>query len=165
MAHHPHSPARCGIVPPYILEALAQHDDAVVREAADRTLALTAGFGENRSTTTPQSSAEGATAPREHRSVYDARNSETLPGHLVRDEGAAAAQDVAVNEAYDGLGDTWTLYEDVVRPELHRRQRPHPDRLGAFRAALRQRLLGRHSRWSSATATACCSTASPSPST
>jgi len=113
MAHHPHSPARCGIVPPYILEALAQHEDAVVREAADRTLALTAGFGETRAATTPQSSAEGATAPREHRSVYDARNSENLPGHLVRDEGAAAAQDVAVNEAYDGLGDTWTLYQDV----------------------------------------------------
>ena len=80
MIRHSHSPARCGIVPPYILEALAQHDDAVVREAADRTLALTAGFGERRSTTPQQSTAEGATAPREHRSVYDARNQESPPG-------------------------------------------------------------------------------------
>ena len=56
---------------------------------------------------------EGVTAPREHRSVYDAHGTENLPGRLVRDEGAPATHDVAVNEAYDGLGDTWTLYRDV----------------------------------------------------
>ncbi len=107
-----HSRSICGIVPPYILEALAEHDDAVVRDAATRTIAMTTTFGEQRAATTP-SAAEGAVAPREHRSVYDAGNQENLPGKLVRDEGAAPTHDEAVNEAYDGLGDTWTLYQDV----------------------------------------------------
>ncbi|MGN6742703.1 MAG: M4 family metallopeptidase [Amnibacterium sp.] len=111
MPRHPH--AVCGIVPPYILEALARHDDQAVRDAAGRTLALTAGFGERRWAARPEAPAEGVTAAHEHRSVYDARHLEDLPGRLVRDEGAAATGDVAVNEAYDGLGDTWTLYQDV----------------------------------------------------
>ena len=111
MRHHT-SPI-CGIVPPYILEALARHDDVVIRDAATRTLAVTVDLGERRIATTPRPGARGATAPREHRSVYDAEGTEDLPGTLVRDEGTAAVQDVAVNEAYDGLGDTWTLYQDV----------------------------------------------------
>ena len=47
------------------------------------------------------------------RLVHDAQHGEDLPGTLVRAEGAPPSVDVAVNEAYDGLGDTWTLYEDV----------------------------------------------------
>ena len=103
----------CGIVPPYILKALAQHDDERVRDAAARTLAVTRTFGERRTAATFEAPAEGAAAPREHRSIHDAHSQEDLPGTLVRDEGAAATGDAAVNEAYDGLGDTWTLYEDV----------------------------------------------------
>jgi Zn-dependent metalloprotease len=110
---HRHSRPLCSIVPPYILEALARHDDAVVREAAARTLAVTVDLGERRFSATPEAPAEGVTAPREHRSVYNAHHTEDLPGRLVRDEGAPATHDVAVNEAYDGLGDTWTLYQDV----------------------------------------------------
>ncbi|ANS80661.1 putative metalloprotease [Serinicoccus hydrothermalis] len=49
---------------------------------------------------------EGA-APR--RSVYDADGATTLPGRLVRGEGDPATEDVAVTEAYDGLGATWEL--------------------------------------------------------
>ncbi|HEV7623354.1 MAG TPA: M4 family metallopeptidase, partial [Amnibacterium sp.] len=113
MRHHHHPSPLCGIVPPYILEALARHDDVVIRDAAARTLAVTVDLGERRVSTTPGEGARGVTAPREHRSVYDTHGTETLPGRLVRDEGAAATHDVAVNEAYDGLGDTWTLYQDV----------------------------------------------------
>lgn len=44
------------------------------------------------------------------RSVYDAKHGSTLPGTLVRKEGAKATKDAAANRAYDGLGATWDLY-------------------------------------------------------
>ncbi|GAA1212554.1 M4 family metallopeptidase [Rhodoglobus aureus] len=47
------------------------------------------------------------------RSIYDAQNTETLPGILVRAEGAADTGDVSVSEAYDGLGSTFALFWEV----------------------------------------------------
>jgi len=44
------------------------------------------------------------------RSIHDAEHLTRLPGRLVRAEGADPVADVAVNEAYDGLGATWELY-------------------------------------------------------
>ena len=107
----------CTLVPPYILQALARQDDPVVRDAAittlgyDRTFAVSrviedAARHRARRTAAP-------VAPRLQRLIHDAGHGEDLPGALVRAEGAPASADVAVNEAYDGLGDTWTLYEDV----------------------------------------------------
>lgn len=68
--------------------------------------ALTTGSTHTRSQTTT-----GATeTPSPHRSIHDAKHGTTLPGTLVRAEGASASKDVSVNQAYDGLGDTWQLY-------------------------------------------------------
>ncbi|MFJ5955040.1 M4 family metallopeptidase [Paenarthrobacter sp. NPDC092416] len=47
------------------------------------------------------------------RTVYDADTSETLPGRVVRKEGAAPTGDAATDEAYDGLGSTHRLYAEV----------------------------------------------------
>ncbi len=47
------------------------------------------------------------------RTVSDAESTETLPGHAVRREGAAPAGDAAADEAYDGLGATFALYDEV----------------------------------------------------
>jgi Zn-dependent metalloprotease len=55
--------------------------------------------------------APGAPAP--HRTIADAGHTESLPGRTVREEGAPASSDVAVDEAYDGFGLTWSLYEEV----------------------------------------------------
>jgi Zn-dependent metalloprotease len=44
------------------------------------------------------------------RTIYDAGGTEDLPGKAVRREGARAGKDVAVNEAYDGLGATFDFY-------------------------------------------------------
>ncbi|MCU1635400.1 MAG: Peptidase thermolysin [Cryobacterium sp.] len=44
------------------------------------------------------------------RSIADAGGLENLPGRIVRTEGQPPASDVAVNEAYDGLGETYRLY-------------------------------------------------------
>jgi Zn-dependent metalloprotease len=48
-----------------------------------------------------------------HRVVYDARNGTSLPGQQARAEGAPATGDAAVDEAYDGAGATYKLYQEV----------------------------------------------------
>ena len=47
------------------------------------------------------------------RTIYDAHNSETLPGTVVRTEGAPPIGDPAVDEAYDGLGATYDFFWSV----------------------------------------------------
>jgi Zn-dependent metalloprotease len=47
------------------------------------------------------------------RNVYDAQCGSSLPGVLVRKEGDPPGADAAVNEAYDGAGDTFDLFNDV----------------------------------------------------
>ncbi|MGL5857647.1 MAG: protealysin inhibitor emfourin [Angustibacter sp.] len=48
-----------------------------------------------------------------NRTISDAAGTEQLPGRQVRGEGQTATGDAAVDEAYDGLGATWALYQDV----------------------------------------------------
>src|SRR4029077_12333796 len=55
----------------------------------------------------------GTPAGEERRTVYDARHRQSLPGKLVRAEGDPPSSDAAVNEAYDGAGATYDLYEQV----------------------------------------------------
>jgi Zn-dependent metalloprotease len=47
------------------------------------------------------------------RVIYDARNGSSLPGIVVRKEGDPSVSDVAVNEAYDGSGVTYDLFNNV----------------------------------------------------
>ncbi|HEX9332156.1 MAG TPA: M4 family metallopeptidase, partial [Anaerolineales bacterium] len=49
------------------------------------------------------------------RVVYDAKHGSNLPGTVVRKEGEGPNPDVAVNEAYDGSGYTYDLYNDVYQ--------------------------------------------------
>ena len=92
-----------GIVPPYIvsnIEGQLELDEAIRRRRASSPV-VRGTQGAETTTANPQ------------RSIYDARNAEDLPGTLVRSEGSAAGSDVAVNEAYDGLGATFAFYWDV----------------------------------------------------
>jgi Zn-dependent metalloprotease len=47
------------------------------------------------------------------RTIFDAKKTEDLPGKVVRVEGQKATKDVAVDEAYDGLGATFDFYWDI----------------------------------------------------
>ena len=47
------------------------------------------------------------------RLISDAQGGTRLPGTSVRGEGDPDTGDVAVTEAYDGLGDTWALYAEA----------------------------------------------------
>jgi Zn-dependent metalloprotease len=115
-----HGGARCAVVPPHIIEALARSESADQREAAIVTLAADATLRQARLMAQLDAARREVAPPsagplRKHRRVYDARHGSALPGVPVRDEGQAATDDVAANEAYDGLGATWDLYADVYR--------------------------------------------------
>jgi Zn-dependent metalloprotease len=49
------------------------------------------------------------------RIVYDARQTDQLPGTLARSEGQAKVADVAVNEAYNYSGDTYDFYDQLFQ--------------------------------------------------
>jgi Zn-dependent metalloprotease len=109
------SAVRCGIVPPYLLSRLATVEDprfSAAAEAARRSLRVDNPI-RNLRTTAPHRPprAEAPAAPGLiRRTVYDADQREVLPGRVVRIEGASPVADVAVNEAYTGLGLTHDLF-------------------------------------------------------
>ena len=108
------------IVPPYLLLRLAHLEDPAmehVRRAARRALAVDPPFREVRNEDHPDRtdfdqpvSVHSGDAGR---TIFDAHNTESLPGAAVRREGDAATSDTTVNEAYDGLGNTYALLRDV----------------------------------------------------
>jgi hypothetical protein len=114
---HPGRPV-AQIVPPYLLRHLATTTEPIAG-FAKATLTRDQLYRHNRAastgTLTGQRSAMAtpAAAAAPSRRISDAGNAQQLPGKTARDEGAPATGDVAVDEAYDGFGSTWKLYEEV----------------------------------------------------
>ena len=117
---------RCAIIPPYMLEAMAQSDEPQLARHAREALELDAELRASRRTPTarPTSTraprredvgdeAPGAHGTGPHRTISDARGAQRLPGTTVRTEGQPETGDVAVTEAYDGLGATWQLWSEA----------------------------------------------------
>jgi Zn-dependent metalloprotease len=114
-AHPASSPARCAIIPPYLLERLASLDDpGFGRAAAAARHSLVRRHPHEPPTGVRGDAAATLASPRTPgrlvRAVFDARHTEDLPGTPVRAEGEAASGDPAVDEAYDGLGATHALF-------------------------------------------------------
>jgi len=137
---HGHSRIACSIIPPYVLEALAASSEPAVAEPARESLAhdtrlrIERRAGRHTAAPTPtvpptvpptvnepgpgiptvptptQPPPPPTTGPGPKRTIADAKDSRTLPGQTVRAEGDPATQDPAVDEAYDGLGETWELW-------------------------------------------------------
>lgn len=111
------------IVPPGLLLKVARHGTAEEREAALHALSLDHTFRQTRVEHATRTAIAGA-APRmlsaptgkPHRTIYDQHESDaTELGTLARSEGQTAVQDDAVNEAYDGFGDTYKLWWEVYK--------------------------------------------------
>jgi Zn-dependent metalloprotease len=103
-----------GIIPPYMLETIANRGNAVQRQRALRMLALSGQFrGRRQAVAAVAPLLLGAPAMGKRRTTFDAQHGTSLPGVLVRAEGDSPVADVAVNEAYDGAGATYDLYWDV----------------------------------------------------
>jgi len=97
------------IIPPYLLEHLERTaPDPTLRARYRQSLQHDATFRTRPGTVAAASESAGGL----QRSVYDAQHETSLPGTLVRAEGAEAVEDAAVNEAYDGTGATWTMYKE-----------------------------------------------------
>ncbi|MEU9045912.1 MULTISPECIES: M4 family metallopeptidase [unclassified Kitasatospora] len=95
----------CAIVPPYVLDRLAEAG----HEAAVHSLALDAAHRAARLSPPPPTGG----APGLNRVISDAAHGQRLPGRTARTEGQAAVADASVNHAYDGLGATFALYADA----------------------------------------------------
>ena len=115
------NPLHC-ILPPSILESIALNGDEDQRAWAVRALgrdqsirfarvqnAKVRGDG-------PREGADALavrTAAKPNRTIRDARGTENVNGEVLRRERQKATGDTAVDEAYDGLGDTFGFYEEV----------------------------------------------------
>jgi Zn-dependent metalloprotease len=111
--------SHCPILPPAVLRAVASRGTPEQRERARRTILLDARLRAGRATATPPGGSPAgrspAAAPRSPRRVVsDAGGTRTLPGRAVRAEGAGPTGDPAADEAYDGLGLTWTFWSEVL---------------------------------------------------
>ena len=102
------------ILPPHMLDQVAQNGTSAQRDMAVRTLAASQHLRDKRlnMTATVMRAAYAVTGTKK-RIVYDAKFGTKLPGIIARQEGDAAVSDIAVNEAYDGCGATFDLYSIV----------------------------------------------------
>ncbi|BAY30686.1 peptidase M4, thermolysin [Nostoc carneum NIES-2107] len=101
----------CCIIPPHILENVAVNGNPEQRNWAFQTLNVSAQLRGRRNVIGSVSFAPSPGVKR--RTIYDAKNSENLPGTLVRGEGDPPSSDPAVNEAYDSAGATYDLFHEI----------------------------------------------------
>lgn len=111
-------PVFCTIIPPHVLDKVAQADDPVLAGPARRTLERDAFQRTHRRLTTVLGApavAPPAPAAEEkpNRTIHDAQHRQDLPGVIVRTEGSEPGQDATVNRAYAGLGATFDLFHKV----------------------------------------------------
>lgn len=102
--------AHCNIIPPYLITRLLEHSEMRVNTAARLTLDEDVMLRNREPVRTVRRTVVPPKAGPQ-RTIYDAAGSTRLPGRQVRGEADRPTSDVAVTEAYDGLGDTWTLYK------------------------------------------------------
>jgi len=113
---HKHSPIHC-IVPPYMLKNIATKGTVRQQTMAMSTLKVSAQMRGQRQALEDFAAAtfRVAAVGGKERVIYDAKNGSNLPGIVVRREGDAPTTDVAVNEAYDGSGVTYDLFNEVYQ--------------------------------------------------
>jgi Zn-dependent metalloprotease len=114
----------CFIAPPDLLAYVIEQGEAAEREAALRTIAASAALRVKRQLVGSFMRTLDVdvgrfelvpSTPTSQRTVYDAQHGGRLqlPGKLVRAEGDPPSDDVAVNEAYDGAGTTFSFFRDA----------------------------------------------------
>jgi Zn-dependent metalloprotease len=117
VAENPHSRNHpvCFIVPEYINKRIVENGTEEQKRRAWQNLILTEQLRGRRNIAGSMYSVF-AVADKLHRTIFDAQNSESLPGRLVRSEGGKSKGGRGgrgVAEAYDYSGDTYNFYKDV----------------------------------------------------
>ena len=112
---HRHSSVYC-FVPPHILKNIALNGTQRQKNLAIDTLKLSAQMrGQRQALADFAPAAFRVAVGGKDRVVYDAKNGSNLPGMVARKEGEGPTTDVAVNEAYDGSGVTYDLFNNVYQ--------------------------------------------------
>lgn len=112
---HQRSPINC-IVPPHVLKNIATNGTTAQKDMAIETLKRSERMrGQRQALAEFSAAAFRVAAGGKERVLYDAKNGSNLPGTVVRKEGEGPTADVAVNEAYDGSGYTYDLYNDIYQ--------------------------------------------------
>jgi Zn-dependent metalloprotease len=102
----------CFIIPEYVNKKIVEKGTKKQKEQAWKNLILTEQLRGRRLVTGLMSSMFSV-SNRLDRTIFDAKNSETLPGTLVRREGGTAKGGRTVTEAYDYSGSTYNFFKDV----------------------------------------------------
>jgi len=105
-------PIHC-ITPPHMLREIAARGSPAQREWALRTLVVSEQLRGQRLASFGVAALAAPVAAGKERVVYDAQNGSTLPGRKARGEGDPPTGDKAVDEAYDGAGATYDLYQQA----------------------------------------------------
>jgi Zn-dependent metalloprotease len=105
------------IVPPYIIEHLAQSGNPEVRAEAIAHLSADATVRAFRQPEYATPSLIPMASPNRQRLrlIYDAQHTGELPGILVRAEGQDDVSDAAVDEAYHFSGDAYDFYDQIFQ--------------------------------------------------
>ena len=101
----------CCILPPQMLDHIIRHGDDDQCDWALKTLRASEQFRGRRAAV---GNVSFAVSPgQKRRTIYDAENSQSLPGLLIRGENDSPSIDDAVNEAFDASGATYDLFSDI----------------------------------------------------
>ncbi len=112
---HRHSHVNC-IVPPHILKNIATKGTESQKNLAIATLKTSERMrGQRQALADFSAAAFRVTTAGRERIVYDAKNGTSLPGTIARQENDPPHTDVSVNEAFDGSGITYDLFNDVYQ--------------------------------------------------
>jgi Zn-dependent metalloprotease len=107
-----HPSCFCSFIPPHVYDHLSKSGDPAQREAARRSMELTARLRGQRDVLGLLPSLS-VTPGVMRRTIYDAQEQQQLPGTVVRGEDGAVSGDVAVNQAFDGAGVVWNFYKTL----------------------------------------------------
>jgi Zn-dependent metalloprotease len=111
--YHRHRCSIYCVLPPYILERVAQHGAPEQQHWAQRSLLISERIRGQRDAVATYVGMSPTPAGEKRRTVYDASRASELPGRLVRGEGDPPCGDVCADEAYDGAGATFDLFHDI----------------------------------------------------
>lgn len=115
-------PLAC-IIPPQVLERIAQHGNKEQRRKALDTIALDHSLRAARMHNALQAASRASRVDvlgmeaerRPKRTIYNANNGESFFGNIARREGEDPTGDLAVDEAYEGLGATYDFYSNTFQ--------------------------------------------------
>jgi Zn-dependent metalloprotease len=102
----------CLIIPEYVNKKIIEKGSKIQKEQAWKNLILTEQLRGRRLVTGLMSSMFSVSNKLD-RTIFDAKNTENLPGTLIRHEGEKPKGGKTVSEAYDYSGSTYNFYKDI----------------------------------------------------